>query len=365
MTRVAAPSSDPRLPAGRPRLRPTMRDVADRAGTSIKSVSRALNGETGVSAATAERVLAVAADLGFRRNDLARHLRQGQRTGTVGLVLKRSSTRFYDSLIRGVEEVAEEQGALVITAGFRTPERERSTLLALSSRRVDGLLLVSGTDDHAFLRPEQAAGMPLVFVDRPPVGLVADAVLADDVGGGRAATEHLLRQGHRCIGVVGTSSRLHTVLERTAGHLAALAAAGLPAGDDLLALDRHGVADAQEGAAGLLALPTPPTALFALNTPCAIGAVRAVRAAGLQHRVAVVGFDDFELADLLDPPVTVVRHDVVEMGRVAARRLFARIDGLAGPPGTVVLPTTLLPRGSGEIQVAPASGTHEGAGERV
>lgn len=329
--------------------RPTMKDIADQVGISIKSVSRALNEEPGVSREIADRIFAVAQELGFRRNDLARNLRRGDRTETIGLVLRHSATRFYDNLIRGVEEVADRHGALVITTASRTPERERATLLALSSRRVDGLLIVPTGDDQAFLRPEQSAGMPLVFVDRPPSGLAADTVLTDDAGGGRSATEHLLRHGHRRIGVIGASSRLHTVMQRVEGYRAALSAARVPSDDVLIQLDRDDTSAAHAAAAQLLALLRPPTALFTLNNVCTVGAARALREIGAQHQIALVGFDDFDLADLLDPPVTVIGHDVATLGRIAAERVFARIEGENGPPLTVVLPTTLLARGSGEI----------------
>jgi LacI family transcriptional regulator len=335
-----------------------MRHIAEQVGTSVKSVSRVLNGEPGVSAATAERILAVARELGFRRNDLARDLRRGDRTGTVGLVLKHSSTRFYYDLIRGIEEVADRHGALVITASSRTAERESATLLALSSRRVDGLLIMPTGDDQSYLRPEQSAGMPLVFVDRPPAGLTADTVLADDLAGGRAATEHLLGHGHRRIGVIGASPRLHTVAQRLGGYRAALEARGLDVDDGLLDLDRDGAEAARTAATRLLGLPDPPTALFTLNNLCTIGAARALRDRGASRRVALVGFDDFELADLVDPPVTVVQHDVTGMGRIAAELLFARIDGRDTPPETVVLATALVARGSGEIRPAAVGSSH-------
>lgn len=333
----------------RPPARPTMRQIANQVGISVKSVSRVLNGEPGVSAATAEQIQAVAQELGFRRNDLARHLRRGDRTETVGLVLRHSSTRFYDDLIRGIEEVANRHSALVLTATSRTVERERTTLLALSSRRVEGLLIVPTGEDQSFLRPEQSAGLPMVFVDRPPTGLRADTVLADDAGGARSAADHLLAVGHRRIGVVGAGARLHTVIERVRGYRAALEHRGIVLDDALLALGCDDVPAAREAATRLLRHPDPPTAVFGLNNLCTIGAVRAFRDLQADHRVALVGFDDFDLADLLDPPVTVVHHDVVGMGRAAAERLFRRINGDDGEIGTVVLPTRLVPRGSGEI----------------
>ena len=329
-----------------------MQDIADRVGISTKSVSRVLNGEPGTSPATTERVLAVARELGFRRNDLARSLARGDRTGTVGLVLKHSSTRFYEELIRGVDEVADAHGALVLTAGSHSEDRERSTLLALSSRRVDGMLIVPLGRDQSYLRAEQALGMPLVFVDRPPSGVAADAVLADDRGGGLLATRHLLQHGHRRVGVVGASASVHTVKERVAGYDAAMAEAGLARDPRLVRLDVEGSAAAREAVHHLLADPSPPTALFLLNSVCTIGALRALDDAGLAGRVALVGFDDFDTADLLAPAVTVVAHDIVEMGRRAATRLFARIGGEDGAPTHDLLPTTLIPRGSGELRRA-------------
>ncbi|WP_169811174.1 LacI family DNA-binding transcriptional regulator [Nocardia amamiensis] len=189
-----------------------MKAIADQVGVSIKSVSRVLNGEGGASPAVADRILAAAEELGFRRNELARGLRQGSRTSTIGLVLKESSTRFFDRLICGIDEIAERHELLVVTATSRSTEREKATLLALSSRRVDGLLVVPTGVDQSYLRPEQAAGLPLVFIDRPPMGIAADSVLTDSFGGGYAAAEHLLRIGHRRIGVIGASASLYTRL---------------------------------------------------------------------------------------------------------------------------------------------------------
>jgi LacI family transcriptional regulator len=335
--------------SGRTGGRPTMKDIADRVGVSTKSVSRVVNSEPGTSPQTTERILAVARELGFRRNDLARSLARGDRTGTIGLVLKHSSTRFYDNLIRGIVTVADAYGSLVLTAGSQTAERERATLLALSSLRVDGMLIVPIGPDHAYLEPEQASGIPLVFVDRPPRGIEADTILSDDFEGGRSATRHLLARGHRRIAAIGAAPDLHTVSNRTAGYDAALSAAGIGRDPGLVRLGVGTPHDAPAAVVDLMTSDDPPTALFALNNVCAIGAVRALKHLDMRHRVAVVGFDDFDTADLLDPPLTVVAHDIVELGRRAAERLFARVAGAAGPPVRDVLPTTLIPRGSGEM----------------
>ena len=153
---------------GRGSARPTMKDVADRVGVSIKSVSRVLNGEPGVSPATSIRILAVAEELGFRRNDLARSLRQRDSRNTIGVVVKNTSARFFAGLIRGIEEIATQRNALVLTATTPDPDGELAKLLALSSRRVDALVIVPRGKDQSFLRAEQAMGLPMVFVDQPP-----------------------------------------------------------------------------------------------------------------------------------------------------------------------------------------------------
>lgn len=331
--------------------RPTMRDVADRVGLSIKSVSRVLNGDPGVSEAKAEHVLAVARELGFRRNDLARSLRLQDRTETIGVVVRQASTRFYDSLIRGIDEVAARHSALVLTATTQSAEREQSAVLALSSRRVDGLIIVPSGEDQSYLRAEAAARMPMVFVDRPARGISSDTVVADNVAGGYAATQHLIARGHQRIGVIGTRSSASTMSERARGYRDACREAGL-ASEDLVRWNAHGQEGAQQACEELLGLAHPPTALFALNNVCTIGAVRALQSAQLSRQVALIGFDDFDTADLLNPPVTVITQDVEEMGRQAAEAIFSRI---AGRPTTsrrekTVLPTTLIARGSGEIE---------------
>ncbi|OEU92311.1 hypothetical protein DB35_05535 [Streptomyces abyssalis] len=335
--------------------RPTMKDVAAHVGTSIKSVSRVLNGEDGVSAATAERILQAMAELGFRRNDLARGLRQSDRTSTIGLALPQAGTRFHDSLVHGIDEIARQQGSFVLTASSGTAARERETLTALCSRRVDGLIVVPAGEDHGFLRPEQQAGVPVVFVDRPPHGIAADAVLTDHAEGARAGTAHLLRQGHRRIGVVGDDERIFSVAERIGGHRAALRTEQVAYAEELTRLGARCAEEAMHACLDLLGSGQPPTALFTLNNQCTIGAVRALRRLGLTRRVAMVGFDDFETADLIDPPVTVISHDVEEIGRTAARLMFERMAGHSPAPGRTTLPTKLIARGSGEIPVVDES----------
>jgi LacI family transcriptional regulator len=325
-----------------------MKDVAQAAGVSLKTVSRVVNGESGVGAGTAGRVTEAITALGFRRNDLARSLRSAHASATLGLIIEDLANPFYSTIARAVEEVARRRGFIVITASSEeSAERERELMATLLSRRVDGLLVVPAARDHGYLRPELAMGVQVVFLDRPPGGLEADTVLLDNAGGARAGVEHLLAQGHRRIGLIGDPPELYTLAERVKGYRAALAARGVEFDETLLRLGAHDVAQAELSARSLLQLPDPPTAIFAANNRVSVGALRALKAVGA--RLALVGFDDFELADMLPVPVTVVRHDPAELGRRAAELLFARLDGDGGAPQTVILQTELVVRGSGEV----------------
>ena len=325
--------------------RPTMRDVASRAGVSLKTVSRVINDVPGVAQATAARVGDAIEALGFQRNDLARSLRQGVSSSTLGLVIEDVANPFYSAIAQAVEAAARERGYLLITTSCEEdPDRERELVNALLRRRVDALLLVPASREHGYL----AGDTPVVFLDRPPVGIAADAVLLDNFGGARSAAEHLLAHGHRRIAMVGDAEELIAAAERLAGFRHALEAAGVPVREELIRLGTHDAAQAERVVDELLALPPDrrPTALFAGNNRNAVGALRALRNA---PPIALVGFDDFELADLLAAPATVVRHDSQRMGAHAAALAFARLDGGDHPPRQVIVPTELVVRGSGEI----------------
>src|SRR5215218_8236918 len=158
-----------------------MRDVAVLAGVSLKTVSRVINEEPGVATATAERVEAAIAELRFQRNDLARSLRQGVTSSTLGLVIEDVANPFYSAIAQAVESEARERGYMLITASCEEdPEREQQLVQALLRRRVDALLLVPATADHSYLARDQ---IPIVFLDRPPRNLDADCVLLDNLGG--------------------------------------------------------------------------------------------------------------------------------------------------------------------------------------
>ena len=337
---------------GNHRVRPTMKDVAGRAGVALKTVSRVVNGEPGVRPQVVERVHSAIAELGYRRNDGARLLRKGQ-TASVGLVLEDIGDPFYSTLSRAVEDVAHQHESLLLTGSSdEDPERERELTLAFCARRVDGLIVIPASDDHTYLLPEIAAGTAVVFVDRPARLIEADTVISDNVGGARQGVAHLIAGGHRRIGFIGDAPGIYTSMLRHHGYREAMAEAGLRADDSWVAMSAPTADNVGLALRRMLAGSAPVTALFCGNNRTSVAALRHLRALGVS--LAFAGFDDFELADLLSPGVTVVAQDVARLGRGAAELLFRRLAGDHGPVEHAEIATRLIPRGSGEL-AAPAS----------
>jgi LacI family transcriptional regulator len=328
--------------------RPTMNDVARTAGVSLKTVSRVVNGETTVAPDLAARVRAAVESLDYRPHLGASLLRRNdRRTRTIGVLLEDLSNPFSAAVARAVEDECRVRGIQVLTGSLdEDPGRERELARAFAERQTDGLILAPTGDDQSYLAGLR--GMPVVFVDRGAAGMAADTVVATNMAGAAGAVRHLVAHGHRRIAYLGDLRRLTTARDRHRGFLHALGARAGPVVQDL-----HDSAAAERATIAVLRGPDPPTAIFAAQNLITIGAVRALRRLGRHRSVALIGFDDFPLADLLDPAVTVVAQDPARMGRTAAGALFERIDGRQEPPREIRIPTSLIARGSGEI--TPAS----------
>ena len=333
--------------------RPTLKDVAALAGVSMKTVSRVVNGEAGVTPSKVASVEEAVRQLDYRPNVTASSLRRlDGRTAAVAALLEDLANPFSAELHRALEDVAHEHGVLLFAGSVdESPEREKRLIRAFTSRRADALILAPASSDQTYLTYEVPEGTPVVFVDRAPVGFEADAVLADNLEGARRAVAHLIDHGHRRIAFLGDLAAIPTARDRFEGYQQALRSHGVPYDPDLVV---HGLDDADRAAGALPALmklPAPPTALFTAQNDITVGALRYLQAASLQRTMAIIGFDDFPLADLLRPGVTVIAQDPTAMGRAAAELLFARLAGDVGPSRTVVIPTRLIVRGSGELPV--------------
>jgi DNA-binding LacI/PurR family transcriptional regulator len=338
--------------------RPTMRDVARAAGVSPMTVSRVVNGEPAVLPETVARVERAIRRLGYQRNEAARRLRRkGGSTQTIGLLVDDLANPFFAALAAAVEDAARQHNYVVLIGSSNDSlRREREVVAAFCARQVDGLIVVPVEGNHRFLADHLARGTKVVCVDRPARRLPVDKVVVDNREGARKAVRHLLSQGHRRIGYLGDREDIWTIQERYAGFRDAFGDLGTEPDPRLV---RHGQRSREEAArhaAELLSLSDPPTALFTTTDLITMGAIDALHGRDGHDghpSVALVGFDEFALADKVSPPVTVVAQDPVALGATAAQLLFSRIRGDTSPPREVVLSTRLVVRGSGEIAPAP------------
>lgn len=334
-----------------------MRDVAEHAAVSPMTVSRVLHDDPRVAEASRRRVLAAVNALGYRRNEVARNLRVGRTSGLIGLVVTNLANPFYSQLALGVESAAEQHGLKVVLANTDEDlERERRVVEELTTRRIDGMIVIPAGSDHAHLDPNARGAVPVVLGARPPSNMPIDSVLVDDFGGAREATSQLLAAGHTRIGFLGLPPSVWTSSERFRGFCVALDEAGLTFDEKHLRLRQRTIPAAEAAARELLRLRRPPTALFCANSRNTLGAFRA--ASKLAPDTVLAGFDDFELADVLGVPLVVVVYDPRELGRQAATLLIERMSMERAPepqPRRIVIPTSVVKYGGSAL--APAGRT--------
>lgn len=321
----------------------TMRDVAERAGVSAKTVSRVVNNDRYVSADVRRRVEQAIDDLQYVPNMLAVSFRTG-RDPAIGVAVPGVADPFFAGIIDAVEREASRRDVAVIVTGVGwEPTHEQRSIEAVLKRRVAGMIICPVGADMSYLRPWQAR-TPLVFVDREPGRLTADAVVQDDVGGGREATAHLISHGHRSIAFVGDDT--WTGRRRRDGWRRALEEAGRAPRPELAHLGAVDPDTLAPVIAAMLETPDPPTAIFSSNARCTIALLGVLQS--LRRRdVGLIGFGDFPTAAALRPAVTVIDQDGDAMGRFAVDRLFTRLDQ---PTRRVrrrtVLPVSLVTRSS-------------------
>ncbi|UJX46308.1 LacI family DNA-binding transcriptional regulator [Xanthobacter sp. YC-JY1] len=321
----------------------TLKDVAAAAGVSYQTVSRAINGFGEINAETSQRVLKIAAELGYRPNRLANSLRSAQ-SKALGLVVSDIENLFFAEVAAGVEAEATERGYSVLLANTSEDiHRERTAILNLFESRVDGLIVAPAEGDHDFLKTDLPETFPVVAINRSLSSPLYGAVLSENRKGAGAAVEYLVARGHTKIGAVVGSPNLMTSQERLEGFRSAMERLGLP-------IQRHWTAagtiypkGACEAAIEILQRSDRPTAIITSSQRITQGVLMALRHLGLRHGVDVelVGFDDFPWAALLDPPVAVIAQDTHNIGRKAVAMLLGMING-TGEAEMIRLPTRLV-----------------------
>ena len=331
---------------------PTLEEVARRAGVSRATVSRVINDSPKVSPEAREAVLEAVAELQYVPNQMARNLVR-RRTDTLALVLSEPDTRlfsdpFFASIVRGVSAaLADTERNLVLLTARDRREQEKVGRYVMQGH-VDGVIFMSLHREDVLPEILDRTGIPVVLSGRPLNGRVVAYVDADNVGGGRTATELLLGAGRHAVGSVTGPADMVAGIDRHAGYRAAFDAAGIPVRDDLVEAGDFTEQGGRRATEVLLARAPELDGLFVASDPMAVGALAALRAAGrrVPDDVAVVGFDDAELARDCDPPLTTVAQPLPEMARLMTDLLVARIEGTAGAHDHHVVPTTLVRRAS-------------------
>jgi LacI family transcriptional regulator len=325
-----------------------MRDVAERAGVSVTSVSHVINETRPVSDELRQRVLAAMDELGYQPNRLARSLRRGQ-THTIGMIIPDSANPFFAEMARGVEDTSFRSGYNVILCNSDGDlNKERLYTSVLVEKRVDGILFIAAGLSTNGILDLRAQKTPLVVVDRDLPDAAVDSVLTDNARGGWLATRHLIDLGHRRIACITGPSDVTPSAERVTGYRQALEAEGIPANGNLIVRGDFQYESAYRAAIQLLQIEDPPTAFFACNDLMAVAVMSAALELGQQvpDDLSVVGYDDVRLAAFANPPLTTIAQPKYEMGVVAATMLLERIRDPQAPVQRRVFESSLVMRKS-------------------
>jgi LacI family transcriptional regulator len=328
---------------------PTMADVARMAGVHKATASRALDPRTSgqVSQATARRVLAAAKRLAYTPNTMARSLRTN-RSKTVGVLIPDLTNPLFPPVVRGIESVLSPRGYTALIANTDNDEAvEAAGFEAMLARQVDGFILATGRREDALVSAAYARALSVVLINRGTDRPLFPLVTGDDTAGIAAAVGHLLRLGHRRLAHLAGPSDMTTGFVRERAFRQAVATRGLD--PVVIGCDGYTIESGKRGMSALLSRRgAHPTGIVAGNDLIAIGALHALRERGLRcpQDISLVGFNDMPFADELQPPLTTVHVPHHEMGAEAARMLLDELDGAPATGKTVILPLTLVVRGS-------------------
>ena len=330
----------------------TIRDVAALAGVSYSTVSRVVNDYPGVREETRRLVKEALGQLSYVPNLTARQLRLGSDAGIVGVIIEDVSNPFYSGIIRGAEDVLDKRGFLVIGASSEEDdERMLGLLRGLTRRRVDGLIVVPTGSGRPYDRLLAEPVAPTVFLDRPGWDSNADSLISDNFGAALGVVGHLIALGHSSIAMVGDSPAIWTFAERARGYRAAMANAGVPVDESLVALGLRDARSAHEATNRMLRRRNKPSAIFALNNRATAGVLQATIWRNEWPDVGAI--DEFELGTLLPCVRAIALSEPRRLGRIAARLLLRRIAGKGDKPRHLVAPAVVRTKpaaSSGRLQ---------------
>jgi LacI family transcriptional regulator len=326
----------------------TISEVAQKAGVSSTTVSHVINKTRFVSDEKRESVERAIEEMGYFPNALARSLRSGD-TYTIGLILPDQANPFFAEVGRSIEAAAFEAGYSVILCNTENDiEKERIYMDVLTKKQIDGMIFVGAGEDYDSYKKLLDMKVHVVAMDRNYPDLEMDVVTSDNLQGGKLATQHLIGLGHKRIGCIAGPSKVNLSAQRVTGYIQALEQAGLAVDQSLIISGDFHPGSGQEAALKLLSMQDPPTAIFACNDLMAMGVLRAGMELGrrIPQDLAVVGYDDIELALYTTPPLTTIKQPKKEMGITAFNYLLGRIQAEQSSPQRVSLPVSLVVRGS-------------------
>lgn len=348
------------MKAARPNRRPlpgspaaTIKSVATRARVSPSTVSRVFNGTSAVAPDKAARVREAVAELNYQPFGPARALRQ-QRVHVWSAIVADVQNPFFTAVVRGIEDVAYAHGyRLVLCNSDDDVDKEREYIDIARRERMGGIVLAAASSTDSAVGEIIAAGIPVVAIDRTIAGSEVHSVMVDNRSGARDATLHLLDNGRLRVGCVLGPRHVSTSTERLTGYRDALSARRLPFERSLVVRADYRQEGGYRATRRLLERADPPDALFVANNLMTLGALQAMRDLGLEvpDDVAVVGFDDSPVADLVSPRLTVVSQPTYEIGRAAGELLLEAASG--GPPRHVVLSPAVVVRESSARRTSP------------
>lgn len=329
----------------------TIKDVAQKAGVSVATVSHVINGTRSVAAATEMRVREAMVELSYEPNVVAQSLRTNT-TRAIGILVSDISNPFFASIVRGAEDRAAQAGySLIVCNSDESPEKEKQYVNFLVRRRIDGLLLSPTCQCSAeTLLPLQKRNIPFVFVDRSIPGVQANSVLSDNLAGAREATQHLISAGHRRIGIILGIQGTTTSEERLAGYRLALEEAGLPWREEYIQWGGYRTEGGATATRALLALDEIPSALFSTNNTMTVGVLAEIVRSNLHipADISLISFDDLEWSEFLSPPLTAVTQYPHELGQRGMQMLLEHLDPTVDKTKaeTVRIPVDIKVRGS-------------------
>ena len=324
----------------------TLRNVAEKAGVSVNTASRAINNKPDINEETKKRVLQIAKELGYIRNAAAVALRT-KKTGTIGVVIEDNRNPFYAEVLNGMEVAAREKNYHIILANTqRDYQKEEEAINLLLTKRVDGLLITPVQDRDDDIKNLIEANIPFVIVGRNFENIEADSVYNDEVKGGFLATEYLIKKGHKRIALIDGFLHKSPAKGRLEGYKKALKEYGVPLDNLLISVGDINIEDGYERTKQMLEKNLDFTAIFAYNDMMAFGSMQAIREKGLRipEDIGLVGYDDILFCSLMNPALTTIRLKKQELGIESVKLLLSRINGNRKKAKKIMLDVDIIVR---------------------